>query len=115
MPYRCRYCSGRFCSDHRLPENHACAGLKSAKEKPGWHDYSAQVRRRRAAERPKLWERWDREEESGRWAGLGWPSIGRRSGERASDQVKAAKRNLIAVTLFVLVTAIVLRLLFMKG
>lgn len=114
MPYRCRYCSGRFCPDHRLPENHACEGLKSAKGTPGWQNYSAQVRRRRAAERPRLWERWDREEESGRW-GVGWPSMARRSGERVSDQVETAKRIMVAVILSVLIIAIVLRLLVMKG
>lgn len=115
MPYRCRYCSGRFCPDHRLPENHACEGLKNAKGTPGWQNYSAQVRRRRAAERPRLWERWDREEESGRWGGVGWPSMARRSGERVSDQVETAKRIMVAVILSVLIIAIVLRLLFMKG
>ena len=24
LPYRCRYCGGTFCSEHRLPENHNC-------------------------------------------------------------------------------------------
>jgi membrane associated rhomboid family serine protease len=27
MPYNCRHCGGTYCSEHRLPENHACPGL----------------------------------------------------------------------------------------
>ncbi|MBS3054384.1 MAG: AN1-type zinc finger domain-containing protein [Candidatus Aenigmarchaeota archaeon] len=27
MPYMCKFCSLEFCSQHRLPENHNCAGL----------------------------------------------------------------------------------------
>lgn len=27
MPYQCRHCGGTHCSDHRLPESHACPGL----------------------------------------------------------------------------------------
>jgi Zn-dependent protease len=27
MPFQCPYCGGRFCTDHRLPENHACPNL----------------------------------------------------------------------------------------
>jgi Zn-dependent protease len=26
MPFRCRYCGGYFCSEHRLPEMHNCSG-----------------------------------------------------------------------------------------
>ena len=26
MPFRCRYCGGYFCSEHRLPEMHNCTG-----------------------------------------------------------------------------------------
>lgn len=28
LPYTCHYCGGRFCSQHRLPENHDCPGLE---------------------------------------------------------------------------------------
>jgi Uncharacterized membrane protein (homolog of Drosophila rhomboid) len=28
MPYDCRRCNQKFCSDHRLPENHNCPGLQ---------------------------------------------------------------------------------------
>jgi len=24
LPFKCRYCGGYFCAEHRLPENHAC-------------------------------------------------------------------------------------------
>lgn len=27
MPFRCNYCGGYFCSEHRLPEFHDCTGL----------------------------------------------------------------------------------------
>lgn len=27
LPYTCSYCGGTFCSEHRLPERHACPGL----------------------------------------------------------------------------------------
>ncbi len=27
MPYVCKFCKGRYCSAHRLPENHTCGGL----------------------------------------------------------------------------------------
>lgn len=29
MPYRCRFCGGTFCGEHRLPENHDCPGLEN--------------------------------------------------------------------------------------
>ena len=28
MPYRCKYCGGRYCPDHRLPEGHNCDGVE---------------------------------------------------------------------------------------
>lgn len=35
MSFTCRYCGKKFCSEHRLPENHDCEGLEEgiAKEK----------------------------------------------------------------------------------
>lgn len=27
LPFKCRYCGGTYCTDHRLPENHNCDGL----------------------------------------------------------------------------------------
>ena len=27
LPFICRYCGGRYCSEHRLPEAHGCTGL----------------------------------------------------------------------------------------
>ena len=27
MLFTCNYCGGNFCTEHRLPENHACDGL----------------------------------------------------------------------------------------
>ena len=31
LPFRCSYCGGGFCSDHRLPENHACPRIEQAR------------------------------------------------------------------------------------
>jgi len=28
MPFRCSYCGGYFCAEHRLPEFHGCTGLR---------------------------------------------------------------------------------------
>ena len=32
MPYNCRHCGATHCSEHRLPENHNCSGLRN------WND-----------------------------------------------------------------------------
>jgi len=31
LPFHCNYCGGKFCSDHRLPENHECSFDKNYK------------------------------------------------------------------------------------
>jgi Zn-dependent protease len=31
LPFRCPYCGGGFCADHRLPENHACPRIQQAR------------------------------------------------------------------------------------
>lgn len=31
LPFRCPYCGGSFCPEHRLPENHECQNLESAR------------------------------------------------------------------------------------
>ena len=31
LPFRCPFCGGQFCSAHRLPENHACPNIDSAR------------------------------------------------------------------------------------
>ena len=31
LPFRCPFCGGQFCSVHRLPENHACPQIASAR------------------------------------------------------------------------------------
>ena len=33
IPFRCPFCGGQFCSEHRLPENHACPNIVSARTK----------------------------------------------------------------------------------
>lgn len=32
MPFKCKFCSRYFCSEHRLPENHECQGLEEYKK-----------------------------------------------------------------------------------
>ena len=34
LPFHCQYCGKQFCDDHRLPPNHACAGLAQWKKTP---------------------------------------------------------------------------------
>ncbi|MFZ1039454.1 MAG: AN1-type zinc finger protein, partial [Candidatus Bathyarchaeia archaeon] len=31
LPFRCPYCGGSFCSEHRLPENHDCPQMELAR------------------------------------------------------------------------------------
>lgn len=31
MPYKCKFCGGLYCDNHRLPESHDCEGLKRLK------------------------------------------------------------------------------------
>ncbi|MEM1942907.1 MAG: AN1-type zinc finger domain-containing protein [Candidatus Caldarchaeum sp.] len=31
LPFRCSYCSGLFCPEHRLPEKHGCGGVRLAR------------------------------------------------------------------------------------
>lgn len=31
LPFRCQYCGGYFCSEHRLPENHECPRIEQAR------------------------------------------------------------------------------------
>lgn len=33
MPFSCKFCGYKFCSNHRLPENHECGGLVEFKER----------------------------------------------------------------------------------
>jgi membrane associated rhomboid family serine protease len=33
MPYVCKFCKGRYCAAHRLPENHDCAQLEAHRER----------------------------------------------------------------------------------
>ncbi len=60
LPYVCSYCGGVYCSDHRLPEYHNCAGLeagivKSPVEKRRIEeDYSVPVKRKRRISSGKL-------------------------------------------------------------
>jgi len=45
LPFRCAYCGGSFCSEHRIPESHACPETwraKAPREEPpiSTHDWS---------------------------------------------------------------------------
>ncbi|WP_424030030.1 AN1-type zinc finger domain-containing protein [Methanoregula sp.] len=35
LPFHCQYCGKNFCDEHRLPPNHACAGLAAWKKDHG--------------------------------------------------------------------------------
>jgi Zn-dependent protease len=39
MPFRCNYCGGYFCEEHRLPEFHECSGLYK-QTRNSTHDYA---------------------------------------------------------------------------
>lgn len=32
LPYKCKYCGGTFCAEHRLPEKHNCPGIRKDDE-----------------------------------------------------------------------------------
>ena len=32
MPFNCKFCSQKYCDEHRLPEDHECQGLQLYKE-----------------------------------------------------------------------------------
>ncbi len=49
LPYRCKYCGGVFCYEHRLPEAHACSAYTGEE----W-DIPVKVKRRRPAVRVKI-------------------------------------------------------------
>lgn len=38
LPFVCKYCGGKFCVEHRLPENHNCPSLKKARPPPEKHE-----------------------------------------------------------------------------
>ena len=110
MPYRCRYCGGRFCPDHRLPENHNCEGLRKMKENPRWRDYAAQIRRRESAVGQRRHERWDSEEDSRR---PGFPRripFGSRSLFERSGDTAILRRNFIMILITALAAAIAVKL-----
>ncbi len=49
LPFRCPYCGGLFCEDHRLPEAHSCPSLRQRRFVPHYSDVHAEyvvVRRR---------------------------------------------------------------------
>ncbi|MGD2201183.1 MAG: AN1-type zinc finger domain-containing protein [Candidatus Bathyarchaeota archaeon] len=58
LPFRCNYCGGYFCSEHRLPEFHECTGL---------YQYRTSARRR--------WERSAPRYEDRSYSGGPGPSI----------------------------------------
>jgi Zn-dependent protease len=57
LPFRCSYCGGYYCSDHRLPEFHDCTGL---------YKFKTSARRRWEATRPS-YEYAPRGRRSGIW------------------------------------------------
>jgi len=58
MPFSCKFCGNKFCSEHRLPENHQCEGLVRFKEERPrqldkwiYEPFRAEKKRGRAARR----------------------------------------------------------------
>lgn len=35
MPFKCKFCGGLYCGEHRLPETHECIGLETFKKERG--------------------------------------------------------------------------------
>jgi len=50
LPYRCKYCGGVFCYEHRLPENHNCPGIRRVDE---YWNVPVKVKRVRTVEVPR--------------------------------------------------------------
>ncbi|MDP6457853.1 MAG: AN1-type zinc finger domain-containing protein [Candidatus Bathyarchaeota archaeon] len=42
LPFRCNYCSGYYCSKHRLPEFHECIGIYQQRPVANWSRGSAE-------------------------------------------------------------------------
>ncbi len=49
MPFKCPYCGGLFCEEHRLPEAHNCPSLKAARYVPHYSEVHAEIRPHRAS------------------------------------------------------------------
>ncbi len=45
MPFKCQYCQGLFCAEHRLPENHSCPEICRAKlpKEPAPYEFKVTV------------------------------------------------------------------------
>ncbi len=58
LPFNCKYCGGVYCSTHRLPEYHECAGLRMMKQgtwkPPAQGRKSPPVSTRRGLRLPKV-------------------------------------------------------------
>ncbi len=48
LPYKCKYCGGTFCAEHRLPEKHNCPGIK----KDEYWNVPVKVKRRDSIAKP---------------------------------------------------------------
>lgn len=58
LPFRCKFCSKEFCSEHRLPENHDCKGLEeyvAKSESLTYEPLRRKVRFRVKRKRKNLW------------------------------------------------------------
>ncbi len=89
LPFKCNFCGNYFCSDHRLPENHACPRVGGPKQ-PGY------------AEVPSLQERYAKSH--GHFGSI--PSIGRsRFRFRYPGVFSKAERKHILIALALLAAA----------
>lgn len=55
LPYRCAYCGGTYCGQHRLPENHDCPGLDDWGDPDGVFDSGFDVSLAQGAGSPDGW------------------------------------------------------------
>jgi Zn-dependent protease len=99
LPFRCNFCGNYFCSDHRLPENHACPRVGGPKQ-PGY------------SKEPSLQERYAKSH--GHFGTL--PKIGGRSGFRLRYPgvfSKAERKHILVAT--GLIVAVGLSMIFFEA
>ncbi len=54
LSFKCNYCGGSFCSNHRLPSMHSCSGIDAWKSRPTPSKAMTKRSRRQLIETPKI-------------------------------------------------------------
>lgn len=94
MPYICKFCGSRFCSNHRLPENHQCIGLQSFKETRG-----------------KEIEKWIYEPFQEKFKDV----VGREVKEPLTDRISKALKNINARKILYIILLFIIFILIWEG